>query len=1495
MNKGETKTENILKRILSLVIINVMLMSLFAPYSTNAASDLEGSAGPAVHIIFTVDGGAEAELIAGQDIDVEIILLKGSQEKEEQIAALEGTLNFDTSVLSFVSINTNLANWSATCDSNNFLTIQRESGEQYCGVNQGIATVRFHVEKTVPITTVGINDVYLVNKANNSSDDEPSLDIGNVSSVIPPATYSATFHYYNNLGEECTETLNNVYFGEVTEEHINLPQIQDKYTYIDTNNKTWTPIGWTAEETNTNNIITEDIITEHKINRKDFYMVYERDINVTYNTNGGSIAPTAPTGLKAKVNIFDITNIEGSQVTITSTTPTKDGYEFQNEWTTNPDGTGDSYTSGTTYTFTDDCTLYAKWNSNAYTIKYDGNGNDSTNTAMSDTSYIYNNELTGVDLSANTYTKSGYSFKGWSLTPSSTTATYTDSSTIPNADILANSNNNKEITLYAVWEKETYNITYVSDPVGLTLPSTNPSTYKASNGTITLTNPEIPGYTFTGWTDNNTITTPQATYQINGLSNDIEITAHFEAKEYTIIYDGNGNNTTDTNMANDSYTFASGGLTLKTNTYTKTGYTFKGWTTTSGGTSVEYANGVVISDTDILAKQTAQTVTLYAVWEADQNTPYTVEHYRQNANGSYPTTPNETESLTGTTGAQITATLKTTPEYVGYVEDQDYIAQKTGTIAADGSLVLKVYYKIAEYIVTFDVNGGDSLTNNTKTVKYGQTYGSMPTPTWTGHTFLGWFDSQTGGTKIEDTSIVTQTKDHILYANWDTNTYTVEFIGKKADGSPEGIDYVIKTVQVPHGNSIIPAQLGIDLEELKQTIRTPKYTYTVDTISPFIGDLTTPVTANRQIQINYNKTINSYTITFYNEGADPALDTPLGTDTVEYGNSASDAHINPVKQGDNTYSYQFTSWVDSNNNVDDLSNVITDRQVYATYTPVYKNYEVKFVDEDGTTEISKKSDYHYNDALIIPADPTKSQTDEYTYTFEGWVDSTDSSETIVNLNNTNVTENKIYKAKYTQTKRQYTITFLDKDKLTVLGTSTVDYGTSATAPNVTDKQDGVGYNYVFDKWVVDLDANPQVEANLNNVTQNTNVYATYTKTPISYKIKYEGTMDAPNSNPLTYTVEDADITLAPLGQKVGMEFKGWYTDTAYTTQIASIEISKMDKTNLNDITIYAKWDIKELMYFVKDSANKDNDTLAQDRIYDNFDNAKVYVDTLFDNGNGTALGIYDLNNDLVYFPEVEPKLYYVKANENVDNSQAIEYNDFDAAKTYVDNQFKAGTTIKIYDQNNKLIYEPKEETPKVQYFVKVNENDPNTDQNTFDQFSDAKIFADQNAENKVKVYDINGQIVYEPQEKLYLRSEKYKIGENKLDEYEENDLYLYRVNANTTLAEFKTSPNCITNGNITVYKQDGSTLKDNELVGTGMTLKDELNGQVITLLIAVTGDANGNGRIDTGDLTALRGDLYEGNKLQGIYLKAMDIDENESIKTKDLTLIRGALYEGKTL
>ena len=67
--------------------------------------------------------------------------------------------------------------------------------------------------------------------------------------------------------------------------------------------------------------------------------------------------------------------------------------------------------------------------------------------------------------------------------------------------------------------------------------------------------------------------------------------------------------------------------------------------------------------------------------------------------------------------------------------------------------------------VTFDANGG-SCSPTSKTVTHGATYGTLPTPTWTGHVFAGWYTAASGGDEVKDSTAVSIMAPQTLYAHW---------------------------------------------------------------------------------------------------------------------------------------------------------------------------------------------------------------------------------------------------------------------------------------------------------------------------------------------------------------------------------------------------------------------------------------------------------------------------------------------------------------------------------------------------------------------------------------------------------------------------------------------------------------------------------------------------------------------------------------------------------
>lgn len=84
--------------------------------------------------------------------------------------------------------------------------------------------------------------------------------------------------------------------------------------------------------------------------------------------------------------------------------------------------------------------------------------------------------------------------------------------------------------------------------------------------------------------------------------------------------------------------------------------------------------------------------------------------------------------------------------------------------------------RVANFTVTFNA-GKNPVSPSSKVVTNGSPYGDLPTPTSSNYRFDGWYTSESGGTKIESTTIVNLTANQTLYAHWtqlywlDLNTY----------------------------------------------------------------------------------------------------------------------------------------------------------------------------------------------------------------------------------------------------------------------------------------------------------------------------------------------------------------------------------------------------------------------------------------------------------------------------------------------------------------------------------------------------------------------------------------------------------------------------------------------------------------------------------------------------------------------------------------------------
>ncbi|MBQ9946645.1 MAG: InlB B-repeat-containing protein [Clostridia bacterium] len=169
------------------------------------------------------------------------------------------------------------------------------------------------------------------------------------------------------------------------------------------------------------------------------------EYTVSYNANGGEGTVEAQT--------FKYTD----SVTLRDNAFTKTGYHFIG-WAETPDGEV-KYAGGASVdaAFTADdgatITLYAVWEANTYTVKFNNNDAAATGT-MDDMTFTYDAEAKA--LAENKYNKTGYHFLGWSEDSTATTATYADMEEVRNLT----AEENGVVTLYAVWEINTYEVIF---------------------------------------------------------------------------------------------------------------------------------------------------------------------------------------------------------------------------------------------------------------------------------------------------------------------------------------------------------------------------------------------------------------------------------------------------------------------------------------------------------------------------------------------------------------------------------------------------------------------------------------------------------------------------------------------------------------------------------------------------------------------------------------------------------------------------------------------------------------------------------------------------------------------------------------------------------------------------------------------------------------------------------------------------------------------------
>ena len=264
---------------------------------------------------------------------------------------------------------------------------------------------------------------------------------------------------------------------------------------------------------------------------------------------------------------------------------------------------------------------------------------------------------------------------------------------------------NEALTLYPVWNTNKYTITFDTNGGSEIAPITQ------DYGTeITApANPTRKGYTFKGWDKEIPETMP---------AENITVKAQWEINQYTITFDTNGGS--EIAPITQDY----GTKITAPDKPTRKGYTFKGW------------------DKEIPETMPAENMTVKAQWEINQ---YTIAF---DINGG-----SEIAPITQDYGTEITA--PDNPTRKGYTF-KGWDKEIPKTMPAE-NITVKAQWKINQYTITFDTNGGSDIAPITQ--DYGTEITAPDNPTRKGYTFKGWDKEIPETMPAENITITARWKD----------------------------------------------------------------------------------------------------------------------------------------------------------------------------------------------------------------------------------------------------------------------------------------------------------------------------------------------------------------------------------------------------------------------------------------------------------------------------------------------------------------------------------------------------------------------------------------------------------------------------------------------------------------------------------------------------------------------------------------------------------------
>lgn len=797
-----------------------------------------------------------------------------------------------------------------------------------------------------------------------------------------------------------------------------------------------------------------------------------------------------------------------------------------------------------------------------YKVTWTLNGGASTGT-MPET---YTDGETLTLPTADTMSKDYHDFAGW----------YTDAEFTEGKNVASISTASADLNFYAKWTGKTYNITYELNGGTIADVDKKPN-YQYGVGLTALPQPTKTNYDFDGWyADENCESTKVE--KISNTEHDPKtLYAKWKGKKYTVTLNKDGGTVASGSEDVTEYTY---GTSVTLPKLEKTGYKFDGWYAESNfsGEEVKTISQTDSEDKVYYAKWTAENYTI--TYDVDGGTIKDTEYAQNYTYGVGATLPTNVE--------------KTGHKFDGWFDATDLEGSAVTSIGTDatGNKSYKAKWTANSYSVTLNLEGGSFKNESDNVTSY--TYGvgaSLPTPERDGFTFAGWYTAATDG-EVVSTISAADTGDKILYAHWtedEPTEWEIKFVNWNGEELQKG-NVSVGEMPVYNGS-----------EPTKEPATDDGYTYTFSGWEPEIVEVTAAATYTAK----FTKSPKSYKITYKLDGG--TLDSG---DTDSYKHETAKTLPEPTKTGhkfegwytDNTFAtkvtevsadaigdkifyakwskesykvnlvlnngslqdgeditsytygdtktlptptrtdYDFQGWYTEDNTtstkVEEISSTDTeDKTFYAQWKK--KQFTITFVNDDNTPLWSNKVDVGTTPSYSGTPTKKPATDDGYTYAFEKWEPAI-----------TTVSQDATYKATYTQTPKEYTVT-LNANGGT-LETIEVKYtfGKGVTLP--TPSKNG----YSFAGWCLKSDCSDTPIIAISTTTLGDNTYYAKwnkeeaTEYAITFK-NYDGTVlktiDIAEGTMAAYV---GDTPTKPQDDKYTYTHSGWTPELAKVTGAA---------------------------------------------------------------------------------------------------------------------------------------------------------------------------------------------------------------------------------------------------------------------------------------------------------------------------------------------------------